>query len=84
MFDALGEGGSHATQDVRMGEYRRSEGGFHTFYTIPSETAFLPCAGVLPALGLPDSADAQALAMSAPSSCMRFVLRSMKSLSLSF
>ena len=73
MFDALGEGGSHATQDVRMGEYRRSEGDFHTsFYTIPSETAFLPCAGALPALRLPDIAAAQALALSAPSSSALF------------
>ena len=57
-------------QGMGMVEYRRSVGDFHTsMHTIPSETAFLPCTGILPALGLPDSADAQALAPSAPSSC---------------
>ena len=58
------------TKGVGMVEYHRSDGDCHTsLYTIPSETAFLPCAGVLPVLGPPDSVDAQALAPSAPSSC---------------
>ena len=69
MHPGGGGGGSHATHGMGMVEYRRSEEDFHTLRTIPSETAFLPCAGFLPALGLPDSADAQALAPSAPSSC---------------
>ena len=50
MIDASGEGGSHATKGVEMVEYRRSDGDLHTsLHTIPSETAFLPCAGVLTA-----------------------------------
>ena len=70
MLDASEQGGSHVRKGMGMVEYCRSEGDFHTsLHTIPSETAFLPCAGILPALGLPDSADAQALAPSTPSSC---------------
>ena len=46
-----------------MVEYHRSDGVCHTsLHTTPSETAFLPCAGVCLVLGPPDSADAQALA----------------------